>query len=170
MLNKPIKNSKFAMLTMALIFCLSGFSLFAQNKQANSSISDKKQLPSAQTKVSLSNQGSSVSKQDEATQKRIALKDERKAEKLKKQNIAKEDQMEVKHSKNNQTISSKVYLNQTNMESSKPSSEASNKDWEIKKTKLIQSLKSKNYTQQEIDKVIAKFESKRNNSTNKTTK
>jgi hypothetical protein len=175
MLNKPIKNSKIAFFTMALVFCLSGFSLFAQNTQTNFSQPDKKQLTSVKKNESLSNRESNVSEQNEVTQKKIALmqkKNEEKANVVKEKKLVKEPQNDVKQGKNNQatTLTATKNASQLGQKNSNDANERSLKDMEIKKAKYIQSLKDKNYTQKEIDIAVAKRESKRNNSMNKITK
>lgn len=173
MLNKPIKFKMMAMLSMALIFWLSGVSLFAQNKQANSAEPEKKQVPSAQPKVSLSNHQQKVVKQDAATMKKVAMEQKRKDEQAaeaKKQNLAKKNAKETKKSKQTQSTSAIAPVKATQPLTANNEATSANvqKDWEVKKAKLIQSLKDKNFSQQEIDKAISKVERDMNNSMNKT--
>lgn len=162
-----------AMLSMALVFWLSGVSLFAQNKQANSAEPEKKQVPSAQPKVSLSNHQQKVVKQDAATMKKVAMEQKRKDEQAaeaKKQNLAKENAKETKKSKQTQSTSAIAPVKATQSLTANNEATSANvqKDWEVKKAKLIQSLKDKNFSQQEIDKAISKVERDMNNSMNKT--
>jgi hypothetical protein len=175
MLNKPIKIRKFAMMSVALIFWLSGVSLFAQNKQVSTAEPEKKQVPSAQQKVSLSNKGPQVQKQDEATAKRAASEQKRKeaqATEAKKENLAKENAAAVKQSKHVETTSAKAPVNavqnaQTNNNNAKTGS--IQQDWEIKKAKIAADLKAKGASQNDIDKQIAAME-KQMNINNKSNK
>ena len=165
MLNKPIKIRKFAMLSMALIFWLSGISLFAQNKQANTVEPEKKQVPSAQPKVSLSNKDPKAKKQDEAASKKAAMEQKRKEEQAvqaKKQTLAKEKAVAsaVKQPKQMQSTSSKAPSANANVNNTK--SENFRKDWPVKKAKMEADLKAKGVPQEEIDKKIAAIEKKMN--------
>ena len=168
MLNKPIKIKKIAMLSMALIFWLSGISLFAQNKQVNNTTeTEKKQVQSAQPRVSLSNQGSQVQKQDDASIKRAASEQNRKkaqADEAKKQNLANEKSEAVKQPKQVQSTSAKAPVNavqpvQVNNDAKAGSVQ---KDWEIKKAKIAADLKSKGASKADIDKQIAAMEKQMN--------
>jgi hypothetical protein len=174
MLNKPIKIRKMAMLSMALIFWLSGVSLFAQNKQANSTEPEKKQVPRAQQKVSLSNQQPNVAKQDDASQKRAAVEQKRKDEQAveaKKQSLAKENAKNTKTSNQMQSTSAKAPVNAVQSASAKNDVKANDvqKDWEIKKAKIKADLKAKGASQYDIDKQIAAIEKQMNinNNSNK---
>ena len=174
MLNKPIKFRKMAMLSMALIFWLSGVSLFAQNKQANTTEPEKKQVPTAQPKVSLSNQQPGVAKQDDASIKRAALEQKRKEEQAlesKKQSLAKENAKSTKTSSHMQSTSAKAPVNAVQSASSKNDVKANTvqKDWEIKKAKITADLKAKGASQYDIDKQIAAMEKQMNinNNSNK---
>jgi hypothetical protein len=174
MLNKPIKIRKMAMLSMALIFWLSGVSLFAQNKQANSTEPEKKQVPRAQQKVSLSNQQPNVAKQDDASQKRAAVEQKRKDEQAveaKKQSLAKENAKNTKTSNQMQTTSAKAPVNAVQSASAKNDVKANDvqKDWGIKKAKITADLKAKGASQYDIDKQIAAME-KQMNINNKSNK
>lgn len=173
MLNKPIKFRKMAMLSLALLFWLSGVSLFAQSNQTSPVEPEKKQVPTAQPKMSLSNQATSVQKQDAATQKKVAMEQKRKEEQAiaaKKQVLAKENAGVQKQSKQVAFTASKAPVNAVQNTPAKNDVKSADlrKDWEIKKAKLIQSLKDKNLSQQEIDKAISKIERDMNNSLNKT--
>lgn len=174
MLNKPNKIRKFAMLSMALLFWLSGVSLFAQNKQANSTEPEKKQVPSAQPKVSLSNKQANVAKQDEATIKRAAAEQKRKDEQAveaKKQSLAKENAKVTNPSGQMQSTSSKAPVNAVQNAPAKNNVKANDvqKDWEIKKAKITSDLKAKGASQNDIDKQIATMEKQMNinNNSNK---
>ena len=163
-----------AMLSMALIFWLSGVSLFAQNKQANSTEPEKKQIPTAQPKVSLSNQQPSVVKQDDASIKRAAVEQKRKDEQAveaKKQSLAKENAKNTKTSNQMQTTSAKAPVNAAQSASAKNDVKANDvqKDWEIKKAKITDDLKAKGASQYDIDKQIAAIEKQMNinNNSNK---
>ena len=163
-----------AMLTMALIFWLSGVSLFAQNKQTTATEPEKKQVPSAQPKVSLSNKQPMVVKQDEATKKRVASEQQRKEEQAieaKKQTLAKDNTKEVKKSSQLQTTSAKAPINNVQNPSVKNDVKSSDlqKDWSIKKAKIEADLKSKGASQYDIDKHIAAMEKQLNinNNSNK---
>ena len=174
MLNKPIKIRRMAMLSMALIFWLSGVSLFAQNKQANSTEPEKKQVPAAQPKVSLSNKQPSVAKQDDASKKRAAVEQKRKDEQAveaKKQSLAKENAKNTKTSAQTQSTSAKAPVNAVQSASTKNDVKANDvqKDWEIKKAKITADLKAKGASQNDIDKQIASME-KQMNINNKSNK
>ena len=162
------------MLSMALIFWLSGVSLFAQNKQANSTEPEKKQVPRAQQKVSLSNQQPNVAKQDDASQKRAAVEQKRKDEQAveaKKQSLAKENAKNTKTYNQMQTTSAKAPVNAVQSASAKNDVKANDvqKDWEIKKAKITADLKAKGASQYDIDKQIAAME-KQMNINNKSNK
>jgi hypothetical protein len=174
MLNKPIKITKFAMLSMALIFWLSSMSLFAQNKQVNSTESGKKTVPSAQVKVSLSNQEPKVKKQDDAVVERAANEQKRRDEQAveaKKQSLAKENAKDKKTSNQMQSTTAKAPVNAVPSASSKTEVKANDvqKDWEIKKAKITADLKAKGASQYDIDKQIAAMEKQMNinNNSNK---
>lgn len=167
MLNKPIKFRKMAMLSLAFLFWLSGVSLFAQNNQTNPIEPEKKQVPTAQPKVSLSNQEPKALKQDAATQNKVAMEQKRKEEQAiaaKKQVLAKEKAAVQKQSKQVASTSSKAPVNAVQNTPAKNDVKSADlrKDWEVKKAKLIQSLKDKNYSQQEIDRIVSKAESEMN--------
>lgn len=174
MLNKPIKIRKIAMMSMALIFWLSGVSLFAQNKQTTTADPEKKQVPTAQPKVSLSNQKPQVEKQDEASLRKAAMEQKRKedqAVEAKKEAAAKAKTAEAKQSKNAQSTSSKPTVGAVK---SSPVNNSVNtadiqKDWEIKKAKVSADLKAKGASQADIDKHIAAMEKQMNinNNSNK---
>jgi hypothetical protein len=174
MLNKPIKIRKMAILSMVLIFWLSGVNLFAQNKQANSTEPEKKQVPTAQPKVSLSNQQPSVAKQDDASKKRVAAENKRRDEQAieaKKQSLAKENAKDTKTSVQMQSTSAKAPVNAIQNASTKNDVKANDvqKDWEIKKAKIAADLKAKGASQYDIDKQIAAME-KQMNINNKSNK
>lgn len=165
MLNKPIKIRKFAMLSMALFFWLSGISLFAQNKQTNTVEPEKKQVPSAQPKVSLSNQDPKAKKQNEVSLKKAAMEQKRKEEQAseaKKKTLAKEKAAAsaVKQPRQVGSTSSKAPV--TNATTSNSQSENFRKDWPQKKAKLEADLKAKGVPQEDIDKKIAAIEKKMN--------
>jgi hypothetical protein len=171
MLNKPIKFRKMAMFSLALLFWLSGVSLFAQNNQTSPIEPEKKQLPTAQPKVSLSNQEPKALKQDAATQNKVAMEQKRKEEQAiaaKKQNLAKENVVPKKTSKEVASTSSKAPVNSN--QSAEVKSANFQKDWEVKKAKLIQSMKDKNYSQQEIDRIVSKTEKEMKVSSNNSKK
>jgi hypothetical protein len=166
MLNKPIKFRKIVMMSMAIIFWLSGISLFAQNKQTDKSEPEKKQVPNAQPKVTLSNKQTNAPQKDEA-----ALKQKQKDEKAvqsKNEKITKKQVVPVKHSSNVQTTSSKAptaattKTNNDNSTVESAKSQALQKDWEIKKAKMIAAMKAKGVPQEDIDKKIASLEKKMN--------
>jgi hypothetical protein len=171
MLKKPNKFKTLAMLSMALIFWLSGVSLFAQNKQATPTEEEKKQLRTAQPKGSLGNQQPAHVKQDEATTKKIELQKVRKEElaaESKKQSLAKENAKEAKKSNQVQSISAKAPANAVQNASTKNDATANDvhKDWAIKKAKIAANLKAKGASQYEIDKRIAAMEKKMNTNNN----
>lgn len=175
MLNKPIKFRKMAMFSLALLFWLSGVSLFAQNNQTSPIEPEKKQLPTAQPKVSLSNQEPKALKQDAATQNKVAMEQKRKEEKAiaaKKQVLAKENAAIQKQSKQVASTSSKAPVNTTQDAQVNSNVKVADvqKDWEVKKAKLIQSLKDRNYSQQEIDRIVSKTEREMNVSSNNSKK
>lgn len=155
-------------MSMALIFWLSGVSLFAQNKQTNKTEPEKKQVPTAQPKVSLSNQQAKATPQDEASIKKAAQEQKSKDEqaaKVKSENLAKEKATPVKHSANVQTTSSKAPTANTSKANSTNQSAKSQdirKDWEIKKAKMVADMKAKGIPQEDIDKRIASMEKKMN--------
>jgi hypothetical protein len=174
MLNKPIKIKEMAMLSLALIFWLSGISVFAQNKQANTTEPEKKQIPAAQPKVSLSNKQPMVVKQNEATKKRVAEEQQRKEEQAaesKKQTLAKEQTKETKKAAPMQLTSVKTPANSVQNASIKNEAKATDAQqaWEKKKASVTASLKAKGASQYDIDKQISSMEQqfKINNTSNK---
>jgi len=174
MLNKPIKIRKLALLSMALIFWLSGMSLFAQNKQVNTAEPVKKQVKTAQPKVTLSNQQPKAVQINEATMKKVALEQKRKddqAAEAKKQNLAKEQAKEPKKSNQIHSTSSKAQVNTNQNATQKNDANVASiqKDWEVKKSKIIADLKAKGASQYDIDKQIAALE-KQLNITNNSNK
>lgn len=173
MLNKPIKIRKFAMLSMALIFWLSGVSLFAQNKQTNQAEPEKKQVPLAQPKVTLSNQQPQAAKQDEVSLKKAAMEQKRKDEQAleaKKQMQAKE-KATAKQAKNSASTAANATPNNTQNSQTKKDVKTENvkSDWDIKKAKIAADLKAKGASQYDIDKHIAALEKQMNinNNSNK---
>jgi hypothetical protein len=177
MLNKPIKIKRIAMLTMALFFWLSGVSLFAQNKQSNSQEPEKKQVPSAHPKVSLSNQDPKVKKADEDALRKQAQMEklrQQQAADAKKQSQAKAEAKAPKTSKSTASTSAKAptanaAVTNSNQETS--ANKAANaqdiqKDWEKKKAKITADMKSKGASQNDIDKQIAAMEKQLNINTN----
>ncbi|HRG59609.1 MAG TPA: hypothetical protein PK323_11680 [Bacteroidia bacterium] len=180
MLNKPIQIKKIAMIMMALVFWISGVSLFAQNKQANNTDLPKKQVATEKPKVSLSNQDPNAKKVDDATARKIAqeekLKQDRAAE-AKRQNSAKEvAATPVKTSKSSVSTSSKapaVTMQKTSTNQASSTNQAAKsqdiqKDWEIKKAKLTADMKAKGVPQEDIDKKIASLEKNMNLNNNST--
>lgn len=179
MLNKPIKIKMMAMITMALFFWLSGVTLYAQNKQTNNTEPEKKHVPTARPKVSMSNQDPNAKKADETAVRKQAqldkLKQEQGAE-AKRQSIAKENAAKSKTSKNTASTSAKapvnavtgVNSNQTASANPSVSSQDIQKDWEKKKAKMSADMKAKGASQNDIDKQIAAMEKQLNiNNTNK---
>jgi hypothetical protein len=174
MLNKPNKIRTFAMFSVALFFWLSGMSLYAQNKQANSTEAEKKQVPASQPKASLSNKQPMVAKQEEATIKKAAMEQKKRNEQAveaKKQNLAKEKAEQSKNSTQMQSTSAKAPVNTVQSAAVKNEVKASDiqKDWEIKKAKIANDLKARGASQNDIDKQIAAMEKQMNinNNSNK---
>ena len=140
MLNKPIKFKMMAMLSMALIFWLSGVNLFAQNKQANSAEPEKKQVPTSQPNVSLSNKVPQIVKQNDAKSKQVESEKQAKREqaiKAKNQAIANESAAKSKQQNTEQSIS------RTSSTKNSQNKAISSQEWETKKAKLVESLKNK---------------------------
>lgn len=173
MLNNPNKLKGIAVLTMALVFWLSGTSLFAQNKQTNPT-EPQKVVPS-RPKESLSNQEPSSKKQ----QDKAALEKQAKAQQLKenqgieakKKSMEKMNASEPKHSKQVHNTSADAPAKQAmaKPETSEKSTSGIQKDWEIKKSKIAADLKAKGYSQYDIDKKISVMEKEMNinNNSNK---